>query len=253
MTATADQVTANRAVVEQLYELINHRELDKVATLVAAHYIDRSTGNAGAEGMAAAMANLHRADADTKIELVDMIAEGDLVAVRWLETGHHVSQVFDLKPTHEPFKARGTNVYRVQDGHVVESWLGLDPATIRTQRLAPHALESPHLSNRSVQKVVIDRFVVPRRSRAPFVQTSGAVQDVVKGMPGFVEGFVYENSDADGVCLFVSTVVWKDQEAFELAKTLVPRKLQELGLNPAETMQKLDVQLERGVYERTPF
>jgi predicted ester cyclase len=253
MTTIADQVTTSKAVVEHLYELINNNELDKFATVAANDYIDRSNGSKGPEGMAAAAANLHRAYADLRIELVDVIAEGDLVAVRWLETGRHVGQFFNLKPTHKPFEARGINVYRVKKERIIESWLGIDPETIRAQQIGQQTLEAEPLSNRPAQKVVIDRFVVPRGSRTSFVEASGAVQNILKGVPGFVEGFVYETPDESGDCLFVTTVVWTDEGAFELAKELVAQKLRQLGLNPAEKMRALNVQIERGVFERTPF
>jgi heme-degrading monooxygenase HmoA len=85
------------------------------------------------------------------------------------------------------------------------------------------------------------------------VEASGTVQNILKGVPGFVEGYVYETSNENGDCLFATTVVWKDEGAFELAKELVAQKLRELGLNTAEKMRELNVQIDRGVYERTPF
>ena len=142
MTRVADRVTTNKAVVEHLYELIDNNQLDTFETVVANGYIDRSNGSKRPEGMAAAAANLHRAYADLRIELVNVIAEGDLVVVRWLETGRHVGQFFNLKPTHKPFEARGINIYRVKDERIVESWLGIDPATIRAQQIAQQTLES---------------------------------------------------------------------------------------------------------------
>ena len=106
---------------------------------------------------------------------------------------------------------------------------------------------------RSAQRVVIDRFVVPRESRGSFVQTSVTIQNILKDVPGFVEGFVYESPHENGDFLFVTTVVWKDQEAFERAKELVAQKMRASGLNPGEKMKALNVQIERGIYERTPF
>ena len=41
--------------------------------------------------------------------------------------------------------------------------------------------------------VLIDAFVVPDESKAEFLETSRAIQDVLKRLPGFVEGFLYEN------------------------------------------------------------
>lgn len=100
---------------------------------------------------------------------------------------------------------------------------------------------------------MIDRFVVPHGPRASFVEASGAVQNILKGVPGFVEGFIYETLDESGNCLFVTTVVWTDGGAFELAKELVAQMLRELGLNPAEKMRALNVQVERGEDQRKPF
>jgi predicted ester cyclase len=51
-----------------------------------------------------------------------------------------VGQFFNLKPTGKPFEARGMNLYRVRDGKIVESWLAIDPATIRAQQAAQQAL-----------------------------------------------------------------------------------------------------------------
>jgi len=193
MTTATEQAVTNKAAVQRLYELINRNDSDNFADVVASDYIDRSNGRKGPEGMAAAAANLHRAYAELTIDLLDVIAEGELVTVRWLETGRHVGQFFDSKPTNRPFEARGVNVYRVKEERIVESWLGIDPATTRAQQIAQETLEVEQASNGPAQKVVIDRFVVPRGSRASFVETSGTVQNILKGVPGFVEGFVYES------------------------------------------------------------
>jgi predicted ester cyclase len=138
--STPDSRTANKTVVQRLYHLINTKEFDKFGTVLANAFVDRSNGSNGPEGMAAAAANLHRAYADLRIELLQIIAESDLVVVQWRETGRHVGQFFNLKPTNKPFEAKGINVYRVKDERIVESWLGIDPSTIRAQQLAQQEL-----------------------------------------------------------------------------------------------------------------
>ncbi len=90
--------------------------------------------------MAEAMANLHRAYADLHIEITELVAQGDLVAMHWFETGRHVAQFFHLAPTGKPFEARGINLYRLRDGKIVESWVGIDPSTIRAQNAAQREL-----------------------------------------------------------------------------------------------------------------
>jgi predicted ester cyclase len=139
---TIDLVTTNKAVVRRLYDLINDNDPGQFETIVADTYVDRSNGSQGPDGVAAAAANLHRAYSDLRIELVDVIGESDLVVVRWRETGRHVGQFFNLKPTNKPFEAKGINVYRVKEDRIVESWLGIDPGTIRSQQLGQQALEA---------------------------------------------------------------------------------------------------------------
>jgi predicted ester cyclase len=140
--STEDRIEANKRVVRRLYEYINENQADKFAAVVAPSYVDRSNNAQGPEGAAAAAANLHRAYDGLRFEIADLVGHGDLVAIRWVETGRHVGQYFTLKPTGQPFESRGLALYRVQDGEIVESWLGIDPGTVRAQQAAQQALEA---------------------------------------------------------------------------------------------------------------
>lgn len=101
--------------------------------------------------------------------------------------------------------------------------------------------------------VIIDAFVVAEESKAALLKTSRAIQDVIKTFPGFVEGFVYEKRAGDGHHDIVTTTVWKDENAFENARSAVPVKLRELGIDPAAKMKALNVQIERGVFTRSAY
>jgi predicted ester cyclase len=139
---TTNVARLNESVICRLYDWINRNHPDDLASIVSPSFIDHSNGQRGPAGMAAAMANLHHAYADLHIEIVDLIAQDDLVAMRWHETGRHVGQFFHLAPTGKPFEARGINLYRVREGMIIESWLGIDPATIRAQNAAQAELAS---------------------------------------------------------------------------------------------------------------
>lgn len=101
--------------------------------------------------------------------------------------------------------------------------------------------------------VLIDAFVVPDESKAEFLETSRAIQDVLKRLPGFVEGFLYENRAEDGRYDIVTTAVWEDEKAFENAQRVMRTRLQELNINPAARMKALNVQIERGVFTRSSY
>ena len=101
--------------------------------------------------------------------------------------------------------------------------------------------------------VLIDSFVVPDASKPALLETSRVIQDALKTLPGFVEGFVYEKRAGEGSHNVVTTTVWQDEAAFENAKRAMPARLQGLGLNPAERMKALGVQIERGVFTRSAY
>jgi predicted ester cyclase len=140
--STRARIEPNELVVRRLYEYINENRGAQFADVVAPSYLDHSNDARGPEGAAAAVANLHRAYAELRFEIADLVGQGDLVAVRWVETGRHVGQFFDLRPTGQRFEARGLALYRVRDGQIIESWLAIDPGTVRAQQAAQQALEA---------------------------------------------------------------------------------------------------------------
>jgi heme-degrading monooxygenase HmoA len=105
----------------------------------------------------------------------------------------------------------------------------------------------------SMQKVLIDQFVVPEESQAPFLEAARKSQNFVKTLPGFVEGFLYEKRDGKSRFNFVTTAVWESEEAFENAKKAATAEFKRLGLNPRETMERLEIERGRAVYERSPY
>ena len=67
------------------------------------------------------------------------------------------------------------------------------------------------------------------------------------------EGFVYEKRAGDGGHNVVTTTVWKDEQAFENARRAVAARLHVLGIDAAEKMKALGVQIERGVFTRSAY
>jgi len=59
---------------------------------------------------------------DVRIEVEDMIADGDRVAVRWRATGTHTGDGFGFPASNRPFSIQGSSWMRVQNGKAVEGW-----------------------------------------------------------------------------------------------------------------------------------
>jgi len=104
-----------------------------------------------------------------------------------------------------------------------------------------------------MQKILVDKFVIPEESKTQFLERARTVQSFLKTLPGFVEGFLYELKEGEGRHNFMTTAVWENEEVFENAKKAVAAEFQKRGVDPREAVKKLNVQSERAVYERAPY
>jgi heme-degrading monooxygenase HmoA len=104
-----------------------------------------------------------------------------------------------------------------------------------------------------VEVVLIDKFVVPEESKVAFLAEVRKSAGLLRTLPGFVEGFIYESTDAGSWHNVVTSAVWKDEEAFQNARKRAAEEFQRIGFNPPEIMKKLKAEIERGVYRRSPY
>ena len=104
-----------------------------------------------------------------------------------------------------------------------------------------------------MEKVVIDTFVVPEESKSAFLEAARRVQKFIRTLPGFVEGFLYEKRDGESQHNYMTTAVWKNEEAFENAKVAVAAEFQKQGINPQESRKTLKIENVRSTYERSPY
>jgi heme-degrading monooxygenase HmoA len=105
----------------------------------------------------------------------------------------------------------------------------------------------------SMEVVLIDKFSVPEESKGEFLEAVRSSATFLRALPGFVEGFVYERTDGESRHNVVTTAVWKDEEAFQNAKKSAAEEFKRVSFNPPEIMKKLNVEIERGVYRRSPY
>ncbi len=124
---TADHPTLeenNRRLVERHFdEFVNGRDLDAIDRNMAPDFVDHdgpSGAAAGREGDRAMMAAMHRRFPDLRIELKDVLAEGDKVAVRavWSGTDADTGAVMGM---------RGFVLWRILDGRMIERWATVTP------------------------------------------------------------------------------------------------------------------------------
>ena len=59
---------------------------------------------------------------DVRIEVEDVVAEGDRAAVRWRAIGTHAGDGFGFPATRQQVHVRGTTWLTIRDGRIVEGW-----------------------------------------------------------------------------------------------------------------------------------
>ena len=101
--------------------------------------------------------------------------------------------------------------------------------------------------------VLIDTFIVPEASKAEFRQAAFNAQNFIKTLSGYVEGYIYEQTGGDSTSNFLTTAVWKNEEAFENAKKSVLAEYQRTGYDPQVTRKKLGIEQTRSTYTRAAY
>jgi predicted ester cyclase len=56
------------------------------------------------------------------VTIVEMIAEGDRVMVRWKSRGTHRGEYYGVPPTNKQVTNSGINIFRIADGKIAEVW-----------------------------------------------------------------------------------------------------------------------------------
>jgi predicted ester cyclase len=65
--------------------------------------------------------------------LLDIVAEGDRVAIRYVERGTHLGDLMGLPPSGRTYAKHGMTMYRLADGRLAEAWLQEDDAGYQQQ------------------------------------------------------------------------------------------------------------------------
>jgi predicted ester cyclase len=122
--ATAAATDANVAIVRRLIdEGFSAGDLAVVDELVAPDSIEHQRGNKpGAEGTRETIRTLRTWFSEFRLEIVDLVAQGDMVWFRNRATGINTGSVFGRPPTGKTIDITVIDVVRIADGRIVEHW-----------------------------------------------------------------------------------------------------------------------------------
>ncbi len=100
-----------------------------------------------------------------------------------------------------------------------------------------------------MKQIFIDKFVIPQNGKQEFTERMNFNRDFIKNLPGFLGDAAYERTDENGDMIFITVANWESEEALNQAKLKVQAEYQRIGFNPAELLSRLNITMERAVFQ----
>ena len=125
LPCSADETAINKAVAKRVYEEGLSRGIFTVP------YTDDFVGHGGSttftheDGMKEAK-GWRSAFPDLAVSVDLIVAEGDLVAVRWTARGTNTGSGNGIPVTGRKVQVSGTAIFRFEDGRIAEEWTSAD-------------------------------------------------------------------------------------------------------------------------------
>ena len=121
---------ANKAVVRSYYDIVNLPDLKGYVEFLSPNYkryLSPTAAPLTADGNKKRLAGFHTVCPDDfKLTVEDMIAEGDRVVARCTFTGTQKGTFMGIPPTGKPVKIWNVEVFRIENGKIIEQWGGPD-------------------------------------------------------------------------------------------------------------------------------
>ena len=125
----ATNLDAKKAIARTWHESLNQRNLDALDSVLAsdiAHHSATFPDTVGPAGVKRILGAAFTGFPDAHWTVEDVIAEGDLVAMRFRVDGTHLGEFQGYAPTGRPVVWTGINILRIECGRIVESWSEVD-------------------------------------------------------------------------------------------------------------------------------
>jgi steroid delta-isomerase-like uncharacterized protein len=123
-------IEANKQVARRYYdEVLNAANVAALDGLAAEDYVEHDPfpgqGN-GRSDLRARVELLLSAFSPLKFQIQDVIAEGDRVVVRWMNSGTHSGTFMGIPATGRDFSVAGIDIHVIKDGRLAEHWHVVD-------------------------------------------------------------------------------------------------------------------------------
>ena len=119
-----------KSLVRQFYDAVGAGNFSVIDELVADDFVDREVFpglEANREGVKQFFAMVRSAFPDLRMEVREMLADDDLVAVRVIATGTHEGEFMGMSSSGRRIEVQVFDIFRIRDGQVTEttggSWM----------------------------------------------------------------------------------------------------------------------------------
>jgi steroid delta-isomerase-like uncharacterized protein len=153
MASSSSAQEQNKQVVRQYIEAFNRQDIEGMGQLV----VSNTNQSFHFPGMPTSMdwervkqlyASFWSAFPDLTAKIEEIIAEGDKVAIRVINTGTHKGEFQGIPPTNKKVSFGGRDFVTLRDGKIAEQWAGTDMMELMQQIGAiPASVQSSANSN----------------------------------------------------------------------------------------------------------
>jgi predicted ester cyclase len=130
-------VEENKAIARRVVEeIFNKGNLALIPEVYAPNLVFHAPGGQdvkGPEGMKQTVNMLRTAFPDMRMSINNLVAEGDMLVLRYTLTGTHKGPLMGIPPTGKPVTMSGIVMSKIVNGKEVEGWEALDRLSIMQQ------------------------------------------------------------------------------------------------------------------------
>ena len=117
----------NIAVIRRAAEAVSSGDLAVIGQLTLADFVRHDLAEAfppveGTQGVTDFLQMVRAALPDLRIEIEDIFASEDRVAMHIRISGTHQGEILGVPPTGKRVEYRSVNLYRMADGKIAETW-----------------------------------------------------------------------------------------------------------------------------------
>ncbi len=110
------------AVATRFYDLFSDGKIDDVIDLLGDGYVSHGFGGGGADNLRQSLTMMRNAFPDLTFTIEDTITEADKVAVKATLRGTHQGPFAGRPASGNSVEVGSCDVFRVQNGRIVEAW-----------------------------------------------------------------------------------------------------------------------------------